>query len=132
MLTTLALAAMWCALHDARRRTGWLAAASLVYGLAVGARPSLLFGAVVLLVPVAMIRRERVATGLQPQLRSLLLAVAGPITVIGLGLLFYNFLRFDNPLEFGQRYQLPAGPRQQFGLHYLGFNLRVCFLEPAR
>jgi tetratricopeptide (TPR) repeat protein len=50
-------------------------------------------------------------------------------------LLLYNYLRFDNPLEFGQRYQL-AGNRQaaaqQFSLSYLWVNFRVAFLEPAR
>ena len=49
----LALAAIWKTLHKTERRCGWLAAASLAYGLAVGSRPNLLFGAVILLVPVA-------------------------------------------------------------------------------
>ena len=35
-----------------------------------------------------------------------LLAATGPITCIGLGLMLYNTLRFDNPLEFGTHYQL--------------------------
>ncbi len=52
MLTMLALAAIWKALHEPERQRRWLAVASVAYGLAVGARPSLLFGAVILLVPV--------------------------------------------------------------------------------
>ena len=59
MLTMLALGAIWCALHETERRWRWLAAASVAYGLAVGARPSLLFGAIILLVPVAQAWRER-------------------------------------------------------------------------
>jgi tetratricopeptide (TPR) repeat protein len=63
-----------------------------------------------------------------------LLAAVVPITLIGLGLMLYNRLRFDNPFEFGQRYQI-AGERQFsrqfFGLRYLWFNFRVYFLEPA-
>ena len=39
MLTMLALGAIWCALHEPERRCRWLAAASVAYGLAVGARP---------------------------------------------------------------------------------------------
>ena len=39
-LTMLALGAVWCALHEPARQGRWLAAASLAYGLAVGARPS--------------------------------------------------------------------------------------------
>ena len=100
-LTMLALAGVWGALQDGRRRWRWLAAASLAYGLALGARPSLLLGAVILLVPVAQAWREK------RRVWPLLLAAGGPIVLIGLGLMVYNVLRFDNPLEFGQRYQLP-------------------------
>ena len=129
MLTMLALGAIWCALHEPERRCRWLAAASVAYGLAVGARPSLLFGAVILLVPVVQAWRER-----RP-IWALLMAATGPIMLIGLGLMLYNALRFDNPFEFGWRYQLAADrqdTRQYFSLHYLWFNFRVYFLEPAR
>jgi len=129
MLTMLTLGAIWCAMHEAERRGWWLAAASVAYGLAVGARPSLLFGAVVLLVPVAQAWRERRPIG------GVLAAALGPITLIGLGLMLYNFLRFDNPLEFGQRYQLSRNRQvlqQFFSLRYFWFNFRVYFLEPAR
>ena len=105
MLTMLALAAIWCALHDPERRCRWLAAASVAYGLAVGARPSLLFGAIILLVPVMQVWRER-----RPILAALL-ASTGPLVLIGLGLMLYNALRFGSPFEFGWRYQL-AGKRQ--------------------
>jgi tetratricopeptide (TPR) repeat protein len=130
-LTMLTLATIWKALHEPepRRRRGWLAAASLAYGFALGARPSLLFGAVILLVPVAQAWRER---------RSIwapLLAATGPIALIGLGLMLYNALRYDSPFEFGLRYQLAGEPqlvRQFFSLRYLWFNFRVYFLEPVR
>jgi Flp pilus assembly protein TadD len=129
MLTMLTLGAIWCSLHEPERRIRWLAMASMAYGLAVGARPSLLFGSVILLVPVAQAWRERRPIG------TLLAAATGPIVLIGLGLMLYNARRFDNPLEFGQRYQLSADRQdiaQRFSLHYLWFNFRVCFLEPAR
>jgi hypothetical protein len=128
-LTMLALAAIWKALHEPGRRHRWLAAASLAYGLAVGARPSLLFGAVILLVPVAQAWRER------RTVLAALMAATVPIALIGLGLMFYNVLRFDSPFEFGWRYQL-AGTRQdtaqRFHLRYLWYNFRLYFLEPAR
>jgi tetratricopeptide (TPR) repeat protein len=129
MLTMLALAAIWCALHEPRRRSGWLAAASVAYGLAVGARPSLLFGAVILLVPVIQAWRER------RQVWAVLLAASGPILLIGLGLMLYNARRFDSPFEFGLRYQLNEKRQvtlQFFSLDHLWFNFRVYFLEPAR
>ena len=128
--TMAALMLIWRAMHAGAERVWWLAAASLAYGLALGARPSLLFGAIFLLIPVAMMWREEPVTQ-RPKLRSLMLAAVLPITIIGLGLLIYNYVRFDNPMEFGQCYQLPAGPRQQFSPAYFWFNFRVCFLEPA-
>jgi len=124
-LTMLALAAMWKALHESRRRLGWLAAASLAYGLAVGARPNLLFGAVILLVPVKQAWRER------REIWAPLLAATAPIALIGLGLMLYNALRFDNPFEFGWHYVL-AGPRRRlFDVRYLWFNFRIYFLALA-
>jgi tetratricopeptide (TPR) repeat protein len=129
MLTMLALVAIWCALHEPERRAWWLATASVAYGLLVGARPNFLFGAIMLLVPVGQAWRER------RQVWPMLAAATVPITLIGLGLMLYNYLRFDNPFEFGQRYQL-GGERQVelqfFSLRYLWFNFRVYFLQPSR
>jgi tetratricopeptide (TPR) repeat protein len=127
--TMLALAAIWKALHEPQRRGRWLALASLTYGLAVGARPSLLFGALILLLPVVQAWREH------RKIWPLLLAASGPMILIGLGLMLYNQLRFDNPFEFGIRYAL-AGDRQQsqrfFSLRYLWFHFRVYGLALAR
>ncbi len=129
MLTMLALGAIWCALHEPERRFLWLVAASTIYGLAVGARPNLLFGAVALLVPVIQARGERRRVG------PLLMAATVPITLIGLGLMEYNLMRFDSPFEFGARYQLAGEQqltRQFFSLRYLWCNFMVYFLEPVR
>jgi tetratricopeptide (TPR) repeat protein len=129
MLTMLALAAVWCALHEPERRARWLVAASVAYGLAVGARPSVLFGAVILLVPLAQAWRER------RRVWAVLLAATGPILLIGLGLMLYNARRFDSPFEFGWRYQVTAVrqlTRQNFSPRFLWFNFRVYFLEPMR
>jgi tetratricopeptide (TPR) repeat protein len=129
MLTMLALGAIWGVLHKPERRCWWLAAASVAYGLAVGARSSLLFGAVILLVPVAQAWRER------RKIWALLIAAIGPITLIGVGLMLYNYLRFGSALEFGLHYELNFQrqlTQQFFSLHYLWFNLRVYFLEPVR
>jgi len=126
MLTMLVLGAIWCALEEPRKRSGWLVVASVAYGLALGARPSLLFGGVILLVPVVQAWRER------RRVWTLLVAAVGPVVLIGLGLLLYNALRFGNPFEFGQRYQLAVDRQdtiQHFSLGYLWFNFRVYFLK---
>ena len=129
-LTMLTLVALWRTLHEPRRQVWTLAAASAAYGLAVASRPSLLFGAVILLVPVlrAWSNRRDPAhrTG---DWRRLLPAAVAPLACIGLGLAYYNYQRFGSPVEFGQTFQL-AGERQDihhFGLGYLWFNLRAYF-----
>jgi tetratricopeptide (TPR) repeat protein len=134
-LIMLALGAVWLALHDSLRRGWWLAAASLVLGLAVGARPFLLLGAAIMLVPLASAWRQPPPAGPRQPPWNLLLAALLPLVLCGLGLMLYNCLRFDNPFEFGQRYQL-AAQRQDtgrlFSVHYLWFNFRVYFMEPVR
>jgi Flp pilus assembly protein TadD len=125
----LALVAVWRALHRPEGRIWWLAGASLACGLAVGARPSLAFGVVILVVPVVQAWRER-----RP-LWGPVLAATGPLTLVVLGLMLYNALRFSDPFEFGMRYAL-ALPRmdtaQDFSWRYLGFNTWVYFLAPTR
>jgi len=130
LFVLLALAALWAALHAVRARSLWLAAASAAYGMAVGARPSVLPGAVMLLVPVVLAWRDSKRVD-----RALFTAAVAPITAVGLALMAFNFARFGNVAEFGQNYQM-AGDNQNalrhFGLDFIPFNLRVYFWEPVR
>ena len=134
--TMLALAAIWCALHEPKRKVLWLVLASLAYGLAIGSRPSLLFGVIILLMPVAQAWRAAIEPSSRRRVGLLLVAAVGPVMLIGLGLMLYNTLRFDSPFEFGWHYQLAIGyhsnTAQQFSLHYLWFNFLFYFLEPMR
>ena len=134
--TMLALAAIWRALHEPKRQVMWLLLASLAYGLAIGSRPSLLFGVIILLLPVAQAWRATTEPSSRRRVGWLLLAAVGPVMLIGSGLMLYNFLRFDSPFEFGSHYQLngkyqPTTARL-FSLHYFWFNFRFYFLEPTR
>jgi tetratricopeptide (TPR) repeat protein len=134
--TMLALAAIWRALHEPKRQVLWLLLASLAYGLAIGSRPSLLFGVIILLAPVAQAWRAATEPGSRRRVGWLFVAAVVPVMLIGLGLMLYNTLRFDSPFEFGWHYQLAAIYRQttvqQFSPHYLWFNFRFYFLEPMR
>jgi len=132
-LTLLALGALWRALHESNRRGWWLALASVAYGLAIGARPSLAFGAVILLAPAA---QRFWASRSGPLPLGLLAAAVAPIGLVVAGLMVYNYRRFGNPLEFGTHYQFVKvrqdTGRALFSLRYLWFNFRVYFLEPVR
>lgn len=129
--TMLALGAIWRAWREPKRQVLWLVLASLAYGLAIGARPSLLFGAVILLLPVARAWQEAAANS-RWRTGPLFLAAVIPITLIGLGLMAYNYMRFGSPSEFGWHYQLTSfqnhGARQ-FSPGYLWFNFRFYFLQ---
>ena len=128
MMTMLALAAIWKALHRPSQRGWWLAVASLAYGLAVGARPTLVFGAIILLVPIVQAWRER------QQFWVSLAAATVPIILIGFGLMLYNVRRFDDPFEFGVHYLITTRSllhERLFGLHYFWSHLRSYSLETA-
>lgn len=132
----LALAAIWQAPQKLKRQTLWLGLGSLAYGLAIGCRPSLVFGAIILLVPVVQAWRVRAEPGSYRWAGWLLAAAVIPLTVIGLGLMLYNNLRFGNPFEFGWHYQLAtayvSNTARQFSPHYLWVNFRFYFLDPMR
>jgi tetratricopeptide (TPR) repeat protein len=135
VFTMLALAAIWGALHKPKRQALWLMLASLAYGLAIGSRPSLLFGMIILLMPVAHTWCAASEPVSLRRIGLLFMAAAGPVMVIGLGLMIYNTRRFDSPFEFGWRYQLTDiqnAAAQPFSLHYLWFNLKLYLLEPVR
>ena len=134
-LVMLSLAGLWAAWHGGKGRVAAIAAASLAYGLAVGARPSLLFGAVILLFPAAASLWGRIrgrAAG--PWVRELLAALL-PISAVGAGLAAYNDLRFDDPFQFGHDFQLSGNSvagAKSFDPRFIWDNFRIYFLEPLR
>ena len=84
-------------------RLGRLGTASLLIGLAVGARPTMIVWAFGLVAVATVLYRRMPDRRARRQVIGVLL---GPIVVIGLLLMLYNVLRFGSPIEFGQKYQL--------------------------
>ncbi|HEY0965831.1 MAG TPA: hypothetical protein VGD88_00460, partial [Opitutaceae bacterium] len=99
------------------RAAFWLAAASLAYGLAVGARPNYVFtGIAVVLVWVAVISRKTGSSQV-PAWRFRLaatFAAAFPAAICGGSLMLYNWLRFGSVSEFGIHYQLAGSDQQAY------------------
>jgi hypothetical protein len=90
-----------------------LGAASLLVGLAVGARPNMIIWALGLVVIAAVLYRRTPDRRARLQVVGVLL---GPVVFIGFLLMLYNYLRFGSPSDFGQRHQLAGiDPRTHEG-----------------
>jgi len=90
-----------------------LAFVGAVFGaLAFGCRPPIALGnlaAIPLL--VTFLKKHRLNWRLWLRLVRTLL----PYAVVGVGLMWYNYARFENPFEFGQAYQLTLADQSRYG-----------------
>jgi tetratricopeptide (TPR) repeat protein len=125
----LALFLLWQALRRPDPSWAILLSLGLTVGLAVGCRPNEILGAAILLLPL----RSRLGRG-ETRGGGMAAALISPIVAIGAGLLAYNYARFGNVFEFGQRYQLSQEGAAEsvvrhFDLGYLWYNFRLYFLE---
>ena len=136
----LSLVAIWQAMQQVKRKIIWLLLASLAFGLAIASRPNLLYGAMILFLPLICEWRNSTKPSAVRKLGPLFLATAFPLALIGAGLMIYNFLRFGNVFEFGWQYcsgsgmsyQASRNGMGQFGLRYFWYNFYYYFLEPMR
>jgi hypothetical protein len=126
-LQALMLAAVYLSIQS-RHRLKWLAAAGLLFGLSLGARPNYLLSSAALLVPVWF---HCLGTGTLPggRLRRALsasLAAFLPAAACAIALMAFNWARFGSPWEFGMHYAL-AGQKLSgttfIALGNLGGNL---------
>ncbi len=120
--------------HAEKRSGLWLALASLAMGLAVGCRPIYLPASFVLLLPCFLVRDEANRLAWRtPAFRRTCNAALVPIALVGVGLAAYNYLRFDSPFQFGQKYQMSGGDEINsvlFSLSYIPFNAYIYLLCP--
>ncbi len=131
----LALLMVYCSLHSRSRPWLCLGSAALFVGLAVASRLSYLYASGLLLVPLWVLWCREGLTGESAAVRLRRAAVSLlPLVVIGLALAWYNYLRFDNPLEFGVSYQLSGVDEsiaRHFSPRYVGYNIRLYFFRAA-
>ncbi|MGA7460265.1 MAG: hypothetical protein WBW69_08560 [Candidatus Korobacteraceae bacterium] len=91
----------------------WLLFSGVLFGLAVGCRPHLVIVCVIVLGTFAIRARQN---------PTLVLAMAAGMAACALGLGWYNYARFHDPLEFGRTYQLTVFPRNPLR-NYRGLEL---------
>ena len=93
----------------ARGAGKWLLLSGLMFGLAVGCRPHLVVICGIVLGAFAI--RARRSLGL-------VIALTTGMAVCGIVLGWYNYVRFDDPLEFGRTYQLTEFSSNPGSTHY--------------
>lgn len=86
---------------------------SLLGALVFGCRPPIALANVLVIPMLIVFIKQRPFT--LSVLRKLILA-ALPYLIVGAALMLYNHARFDDPFEFGQRYQLTVADQTNFGL----------------
>jgi hypothetical protein len=115
------------------RAAPWAIAGGLALGLAVASRPPYLLCSVLFALP--LLARWRQAKDKTRYGWAALLGAAVSCSVPVLALLGYNYARFEDPFEFGVRYQLTSvieSESRHFSLSYVWFNFRIYFLSALR
>ena len=79
---------------------------------AFGCRPSIALGNLIVIPCLIVFLRGHKFSG---KLLLKLAAAASPYIIIGALLMFYNYIRFENPFEFGQSYQLTVADQSAYG-----------------
>ena len=127
LCVSLALRFLWGAYVDPSRSAKWIALASAAFGAGFAARPTILPNAAILLVP--FLSKE-----VRGNARAWLGAIV-PLALCGAGVALYNGLRFGDPLEFGQRFQLAGvyvANLHLFSASYLWTNFKFYLFQPVR
>jgi len=110
---------------------------ALFGALAFGCRPTIALGNLLVIPMMITYFKEKKITG---KLVGKLALAASPYLAVAVGLMIYNFLRFDSPLEFGQAHQLTVADQHAYsnmfvtlanlGLGNLLSGLQFCFFNP--
>jgi len=127
----LALLSLWHYLRRPAQSWPSLLGASASVGLAIGCRPNGCLGAALLLLPLFRILRRDPAGERRGRARAAA-ALILPIAAIAIGLLAYNYARFGNIAEFGQKYQISGGDEdsvRRFSARFFWYDFRLYFLE---
>ncbi len=115
--------------ENSKRQVVFAAIGALFGALAFGCRPSTALGNLCV-IPFAIIyalnyirnNRENGRKGIFGLIRNFCIVLV-PYIIVAAGLMYYNYVRFDSPFEFGQSYQLTMADQTQYGNMLSSFNL---------
>jgi hypothetical protein len=126
----LALTGVYMALHG-RRPVLSMGVAGILFGLAIAARPTCIFGSALFVYPIWLMWRQ---AGLRPQAARCAGSAAAGIGICLAAIFAHNLARFGDPLEFGQNYQLSGiyeSRARHFSATYIPHNFYQYFLHPG-
>ena len=108
---------------SAKRSCIYTALGALSGALVFGCRPPIGITSLILIpLAVHMIRRYR---GNKREMVRHLACLLLPYILVGIGLMAYNYARFENPFEFGQTYQITVADQSNYESFFKNFNLPV-------
>lgn len=133
--------AVWCIKSD-NRAIACAALGSLLGALVFGCRPTVGFSNLLALPLLCVFLKAHRPS---PRLFLKLLLAALPYALVAAGLMAYNWVRFENPFEFGQAYQMTVTDQSSYGnmlsrlnpamllsgLRYYFVNLRTPSILPS-
>jgi hypothetical protein len=124
------------AIVGARKIWPWLLLASTTYSLAIASRPNLVFGSLALLIPLVFAQGQNLSqAGTFRRFGINVAALALPLIFTICAILDYNFIRFGQILEFGQRYMLGGWDQRAlgfWGIKYIPLNTWYYFMAPGQ
>ncbi len=104
--------AVWVETRENRQIA--LAAVGALFGaLAFGCRPPIALANLLVIPALVVFLRERKFTA---RLLGKLCLAALPYLAVGVALMLYNYVRFDDPFEFGQAYQLTVADQSNYSV----------------
>lgn len=117
--------AVWCEKNENKQI--WNAAIGALLGaLVFGCRPPIALVNVVV-IPVLMVFLKQ--HKLTMKLAGKLMLAALPYVMVAAALMLYNYARFDDPFEFGQKYQITEADQTQYGFKMSMDELSRVFLN---
>lgn len=104
--------AVWVETRE-NRQIALAAVGALLGALAFGCRPPIALANLLVIPALVVFLRERKFT---LRLFGKLCLAALPYLVVGVALMLYNYVRFDDPFEFGQAYQLTVADQSNYSV----------------
>lgn len=95
----------------------YLCTSALSYALAVACRPNLLLVSLCLIpIIIEVLKRNRKD---KKKIVKTIIVVGIPYVVVGISLMIFNYIRFDNPFEFGASYQITVNDMRNLKYRWL-------------